>query len=136
MVISAQDMLGNSSELTVGLDILNPDDFDLHHTFNYPNPVRMGRTTKFYFYHSNKSQLWHGGVEAKIKIYTLSGKLIRVFKTANNGEVWDLTDQRGHVLTPNVYLYRVTVKMLNSGFSDNEKIVKSPIKKLVILPPG
>jgi hypothetical protein len=75
-------------------------------------------------------------VEATIRVYTLSGKLIKIFKSARNGEMWNLTDQRGHQLTPNIYLYRVTVKMLNSGFSDNEKVVKSPIKKLVILPPG
>jgi hypothetical protein len=135
MIINAQDMLGNTSEATISLEILNPDDLKLYHTFNYPNPVRMGSTTKFYFYHSNTSTGSFSGLEATIKIYTLSGKLIRVFKSAKNGEMWNLTDQRGHALTPNVYLYRVTVKTLDTGYG-NEKIIKSPIKKLVITPPG
>jgi hypothetical protein len=135
MIINALDMLGNTSEATISLEILNPEDLKLHHTFNYPNPVRMGSTTKFYFYHSKATAESYGDLEATIKIYTLSGKLIRVFKSAKNGEIWNLTDQRGHVLTPNVYLYRVSVKMLDSGYG-NEKIVKSPIKKIVIVPPG
>ncbi|MFC1476768.1 hypothetical protein ACFL5S_02270 [Fibrobacterota bacterium] len=135
MTIRAQDMLGNVSKNDVTLEILSDEDFKLNHVFNYPNPVKMYGKTTFYFYHSNLSETWHGKVEATIKIFTLSGKLIRVFHNARNGQVWNLTDQRGNKLTPNVYLYLITAKMLNTGLSGKEKIVKSSVKKLVILPP-
>ena len=135
MCIRAQDMLSNVSSNMFTLEILSDEDFKLGHVFNYPNPVRMNGKTKFYFYHSNLSEFWHGGVQATIKIFTLSGKLIRIFRDAKNGEEWDLTDQRGHTLGPNVYLYRVSAKMLSTGLSGKEKTVTSSIKKLVIHPP-
>jgi hypothetical protein len=135
MCIRAQDMLGNVSKNDFTLEILSDEDFNLEHVFNYPNPVRMNGRTKFYFYPSHLSEMWHGGVEVTIKIFTLTGKLIRVFHKARNGEEWDLTDQRGHALSPNVYLYRVTAKMLSTGLSGREKVEPGPIKKLVIHPP-
>ncbi len=135
MTIRAQDLLGKVSKVVITLEILNEEDFKLGHVFNYPNPVRMGGMTRFYFYHSNTSETKHDRTKVAIKIFTLSGKLIKVFPQAINGQPWDLTDQRGNRLTPNVYLYRVTAKMLRSGMSGNEKIVKSPIRKLVIHPP-
>ena len=77
----------------------------------------------------------HPRVSCSIKIFTLSGKLVKVFPDAINGQPWDLTDQRGNRLPPNVYLYQVTAKMIGGGMTGNEKIVKSPIRKLVIHPP-
>jgi hypothetical protein len=135
LCVRAQDMLGNVSRSVFTLEVLSEDDFKLDHVFNYPNPVRMNGRTKFYFYHSNVKEAWYGGVKATIKIFTLTGKLIRVFDNARNGEEWDLTDQRGNKLSPNVYLYRVTAKMLSTGLSGREKEVTSPVKKLVIHPP-
>jgi len=135
LTIRAQDMAGNTTRSDFTLEILSDEDFNLDHVFNHPNPVRMNGKTKFYFYHSNLSQLWHGPVDATIKIFTLTGKLIRVFHNAKNGEEWDLTDQRGNRLTPNVYLYRVTAKMTTADISGKERVVKSPVKKLVVHPP-
>ncbi len=136
LTVRAQDLLGKVSKRTVALEILSDNDFKLGHVFNYPNPARMGGKTRFYFYHSNTSENWYSGVHATIKIFTLSGRLIRVFRNARNGQVWDLTDQRGHRLSPNIYLYRITVEMTNSGLSNKNKIQKSSVKKLVIHPPG
>jgi hypothetical protein len=135
MAIGAQDLLGNISTLELTLEIRSDNDFRLGQVFNYPNPVKMGKSTKFYFYHSNTSALNHGGVDATIKIYTLSGKLIRVFSKAVNGQEWNLTDQRGNILTPNVYLYRIFVKKQDGNISDRLNEIKSPVKKLVIHPP-
>ena len=72
---------------------------------------------------------------ASVMLRYLSVKLIRIYHNARNGEEWDLTDQRGHKLGPNVYLYRVSAKMLSTGLSGKEKTVTSSIKKLVIHPP-
>ncbi len=136
MAITAQDLLGNISNVTITLVVLKDEEFKLYQTFNYPNPVRMNNSTRFYFHHTHTDTDYHGEATATIRIYTLSGKLLRIIRNARNGHVWDLTDQRGHRLPPNVYLYRITVTMLNAGFTDNEKEIKSPIKKLVILPPS
>ena len=135
LCVRAQDMLGNVSANVFVLEVLSEDNFKLDHVFNYPNPVRMNGSTSFYFYHSNLKEELYGGVEATIKIFTLTGKLIYVKPNAPNGWAWDLTDQRGHKLSPNVYLYRVTAKMLSTGLSGREEEVRSPIKKLVIHPP-
>jgi flagellar hook assembly protein FlgD len=93
--------------------------------------MRMGRSTRFYFYPSNTAQQYNQmNVLAAIKIYTLSGKVVRVFKNARNGEVWDGRDQVGNLLGPDIYLYQViaTSPVI-------QKTVKSKVKKLIIHPP-
>jgi hypothetical protein len=137
LTIRAQDLLGNISKLVISLEILAEDEFKIGHVFNYPNPVHRGSKTKFFIYTSNTSIFWHENVsEVTIKIYTLSGKLIRVFRDIDRNAVeWDLTDQRGNPLPPNVYLYRVFMKKPPTGFSTKDDVEKSPVKKLVILPP-
>ncbi|MBD3390552.1 MAG: hypothetical protein GF418_00910 [Chitinivibrionales bacterium] len=137
MRITAQDLLGNVSRIAVTLDIVTMSEFKLGPVYNYPNPVRMGKGTKFYFYHSNNyandpNRDWYGTVDASIRIYTLSGKLIRVIPNAINGQEWDGTDQYGNQLAPNVYLYRVVADVV---IQDADRTERSGIKKLVIRPP-
>ncbi len=134
MTITAQDLLGKVSKRDFDLEILEDQDFKLGHVFNYPNPVRRGQSTRFYFYHSNTSKTKQNNTDVTLKIFTLSGKLIRVFYDVYNGQVWDVKDQRGNPLPPNVYLYRITAKMDNAGLDGSERIVKSPVKKLVVYP--
>lgn len=93
--------------------------------------MRMGKSTRFYFYPSNTAQQFNQmSVKAAIKIYTLGGRVVRVFKDARNGEVWDGRDQAGNVLSPDIYLYQVVATS-----PVIQKTVKSKIKKLVIHPP-
>jgi hypothetical protein len=136
--VTAQDLLGNVSALNITIEIIPFTEFKLGRIFNYPNPFRMGETTRFYFQHSNNHSddpvlPWFGNVNATIRIYTLSGKLIRVIRNAVNGQVWDGLDEYGNKLAPNVYLYRITA-VVNT--QDGEKTQKSPVKKIVIRPPG
>jgi hypothetical protein len=53
-----------------------------------------------------------------------------VIQDARNGEVWDGRDQRGHILTPDVYLYQIIAEDLIQ-----KKTKKSKVMKLVIHPP-
>jgi hypothetical protein len=135
--IGAQDLLGNGSHLQITLDIVEPTAFSLGHVFNYPNPVRLGGQTRFFFAHT-ATQTGGGpsqsktDVTATIKIYSLSGRMIRVIRNAVNGQVWDGCDQRGQQLAPNVYLYRIFVQ--EKGSYENRDL-KSPVRKLVISPP-
>jgi len=128
LVISAQDLLGNVTKLTVNLEIVDPADLKLDHVINVPNPVRMGKETRFYYYHSNAPG--DMDVYVTIRIYSLGGRLLAVIRNPRNGEPWLPRDGKGNLLTPNVYLYQVTASSPNIA-----KTVKSKIKKLVVHPP-
>jgi len=65
-----------------------------------------------------------------IRLFTLSGRLVRVFKNAKRGELFDGTDFAGNRLSPGVYLYQMTAED-----RIQQKVVKSGIEKLAINPP-
>jgi flagellar hook assembly protein FlgD len=108
---------------------------------NIPNPMRMGQSTRF-FYYSNQTTTQNSNPattsDVTIKIYSLSGRVLKVIRNAQNGEAWDGRDQTGYVLPPDVYLYQVAAAyrniVLSSGLSGSSN-VKSAIQKLVIYPP-
>jgi len=128
LILSAQDLLGNVSKLSAVLEIIDPAEIKLDHVINVPNPVRMGRPTRFYYYHSDTP----GNLDTRvtIRIYTLGGRLVSVIRNPANGHEWVPRDQAGNLLTPNVYLYQVTATSPNIN-----RTVKSKIKKLVVHPP-
>jgi hypothetical protein len=128
LIISAQDLLGNVSRLSAALEIVDPSDLKLDHVINVPNPVKMGRETRFYYYHSNAPGDLN--VNVTVRVYSLGGRLLSVIRNPRNGEAWVPMDGKGNLLTPNVYLYQVTASSSNIG-----KTVKSKIKKLVVHPP-
>lgn len=131
IAITARDLFGNISSRNFTLVVTDQTELRLDQVFNYPNPMRMGKNTRFYFYPSNTAQQFNQmSVKAAIKIYTLGGRVVRVFKDARNGEVWDGRDQAGNVLSPDIYLYQVVATS-----PVIQKTVKSKIKKLVIHPP-
>jgi hypothetical protein len=139
--VTASDLLGNISRALFKLHVVDEDSFSLEQFFFYPNPVRMDGRVRFYFHSSQRAMLQQEGnavvpvdkVSVTIKVYTLSGKLVRVFTNAQNGVSWELRDQAGNNLGPNVYLVQATGRFVNS----NNVVVesKSPVKKLVIHPP-
>jgi hypothetical protein len=128
LVISAQDLLGNVTKLSVSLEVVDPADIRLDHVINVPNPVRMGRETRFFYYHSNTPGDLN--VNVTIRVYSLGGRLLAVIRNPRNGEPWVPRDGKGNLLTPNVYLYQVTASSSNIG-----KSAKSKIKKLAVHPP-
>jgi hypothetical protein len=109
-------------------DVTDPSDIKLDHVINVPNPVKMGRQTRFYYTHSNVTG--DLDVNVTIRVYSLGGRLLSVLRNPKNGEPWVPRDNRGNYLTPNVYLYQVTATSSNVG-----KTVRSKIKKLAVLPP-
>ncbi len=128
LMISAQDLLGNISQTSITLEVLDEFSVKLDHCMNVPNPVRMGQDTRFYFYHSSTDQSMD--LTITIKVYTLGGRLLKIIRNPQNGEAWVPRDEKGNLLTPNVYLYQVTATAPGLG-----KSTKSKIKKLVIHPP-
>jgi hypothetical protein len=122
---SARDLNGNLSKASFKVRITQPQEFELDRVFNSPNPFRMGRGTKFYFFPTQTSYKTF----VSIKIYTLSGKPVCVIKNAVNGQFWDGRDQTGTLLSPDIYLYQIV-----GSAPDQKKQVKSKIMKLVINP--
>ncbi|MBN1309036.1 MAG: hypothetical protein JXA18_14020, partial [Chitinispirillaceae bacterium] len=111
MAVTARDLVGNLSKARFTLKVTEWDELKLDHVLNFPNPVRMRKTTRFYCHSNYTSQQYYGtDVRLTIKIYTLGGRLLRVLKNARNGEEWDLRDQAGNLLSPDVYLYQITAE--------------------------
>ncbi|NLE01791.1 MAG: hypothetical protein GX640_18150 [Fibrobacter sp.] len=67
--------------------------------------------------------------DATIKIYTLSGKLVKVIKNAVSGQAWDGCDQVGNHLSPDIYLFQISLYC-----ADLKKNVQSRVGKIVINP--
>ena len=93
-----------------------------NHIFNVPNPVPNSKTDFIY-------QLTQPPEKVTIKIYTVSGRLIRTIvddsaERGNNETLWDLRDETGTRCANGVYLYRV---IAHTGNSKVEKIGKLAI---------
>ncbi|HEX2959660.1 MAG TPA: C25 family cysteine peptidase [Chitinispirillaceae bacterium] len=137
LVITSRDLLGNLSVAKFPVDFSRSNiadmqiDLNLDHVCNFPNPVRLGQTTRFFFYRSEvNEQFIPFHYRFHVKIYTLNGKLVKVLKDTKNKVVWDCRDQNGRLLSPDVYLYQV-----HAYSSLSKKTVKSKIGKVVIHPP-
>ena len=85
----------------------------------YPNPYIRGRSTG-----GIKFSGLSGTRESILRIYTLSGKLVKEYEISPGGEIsWDCrNDERGQV-SPGLYIYVVT----DEG-GDNKKTGKIVIK--------
>jgi hypothetical protein len=69
-------------------------------------------------------------VKVSIRLFTLSGRLVRVFKDVKRGEPFDGKDNFNNPLSPGVYLYQMTAEDMLQ-----QKVVKGKIEKLAINPP-
>lgn len=110
--------------------------YDIGEFYAYPSPAHIGEHTRFYF--NTPDFRVH---RMTLKIFTLSGQLVRQFNDVRPGVNWDLKDQRGNQLSPDVYLYRLYVERdarESTDFISTERekeIITSPIRKMVIYPP-
>jgi hypothetical protein len=131
LVVTARDLIGNLSKAKFTLNVTQYDELTLDHVLNFPNPVRLGKKTRFYCHTNYTSHEYYGAdIRLTVRIYTLGGRLLRVIRNARNGEVWDCRDQRGNLLSPDVYLYQIVAEDMIL-----RKTEKSKIMKLVVLPP-
>ena len=101
LTVTARDGLGNISAKILRLIINSDSVLTLSNVFNYPNP--FSGTTKFYYKTSQASTI-------TIKIFTRSGKLIRVIENAENPQKWNGTDQAGNRISNNMYFYKIIAK--------------------------
>ncbi|NIM03477.1 T9SS type A sorting domain-containing protein [bacterium] len=91
--------------------------------FNYPNPARSGSTTIRYY-------CGYGDPEAEIKIYNISGELVRGVRDSEIDDtdapvykfLWDCRNSSGMEVASGIYMYIVEVK--DNGSGESKKVVK------------
>jgi hypothetical protein len=133
--IDCTDVNGNYTVREIDFEVSTS--FDIINIANYPNPVKSktikpvnaGRTRFTYV-------LTDDADDVTIKVYTVSGRLVKTFKNAPSTigyhefprtvAGWDCTDEEGYFLANGVYFYKIIAK---HGSKKIEKIKKMAILK-------
>ena len=127
--LRAWDNYNNSNTEEITFVVARNEKVALDHVLNYPNPFTS--YTDFQFEHNYENQ----AIEVQVQIFTISGKLVKTLHkeistpTARvHGElIWDGLDDFGNAIGKGVYIYKLTVKIPESGKTANK------IEKLVII---
>ncbi len=135
LLISCSDLNGNYNERTIPFKVNT--EFDVINVANYPNPVisnavhrdNVGRTRFTYV-------LTDDADDVKIKIYTVSGRLVKTFQNLPTSvgyheyprttKGWDCRDNDEEYLANGVYFYKFIAK---KGSKKIEKTCKMAILK-------
>jgi len=124
--IKAWDNLNNSTIKKVTFQTAQAGEFQITELLNYPNP--FSAQTNFTYKLTEEA-------EVEIKIYTLSGKLIRTIRNAsgfadyNYNTIWDGKDQDGDQVASGVYIYKAVAKCKTSGNKKSEALGKAVVKR-------
>ncbi len=131
ITLECHDVNGNEENLEI--EFIVNDKFDIMNFANYPNPVKTatvnqnnsGRTRFTYV-------LTDDADKVNIKIYTVSGRLIKTFKDLPSsvgyhefprGPLgWDCRDKEGYFLANGVYFYRITATKGNKKIEKTQKM--------------
>jgi hypothetical protein len=131
ITLECHDVNGNEENLEI--EFIVNDEFDILNFANYPNPVKnatvnhhnSGRTRFTYV-------LTDDADKVNIKIYTVSGRLIKTFKDLPSSVGyheyprtalgWDCRDKDGYYLANGVYFYRITAKKGNKKIEKTQKM--------------
>lgn len=120
--VYATDATGNSDE-TYDRTFVVMGESSVDHVMNAPNP----------FAHETYFTFQLGGLEqpvaAKVKIYSVAGRLLRVIETPGsqlrigfNTIAWDGTDEEGAHLSNGVYIYKMIVQLPTGDLVRTEKL--------------
>ncbi|MBK8553558.1 MAG: T9SS type A sorting domain-containing protein [Ignavibacteria bacterium] len=90
---------------TLSLDVFVSDELSVMDFYNYPNPMKS--ETSFIFNLSGSV----APENFKIKIYTISGRLIKTIETpvsiGSNNIPWDGRDEDGDYIANGTYIYKL-----------------------------
>jgi len=125
LVLKVWDNSNNSSTASVEVLVVHEEGLVLREVMNYPNPLQDKTTFTFF---TNQD------VTVRIKIFTVSGRLIRTleYPFARNGFNmidWDGLDDAGDRPANGVYLYKLIAK--SQGIS--ESLQKEVIGRLAVI---
>lgn len=122
--IKAWDTYNNYSISSIDFKVMNNSSLALENIYNYPNPMRDN--TSFLFNHNFDAPL-----DVRIKIYTVSGRLIKELNQSNITDKfvkidWDGRDDDGDNIANGTYIYRLVVKSQDGNFNETStgKIAK------------
>ena len=126
--VKVWDIANNSAESEITFIVSNDAKIALGHVLNYPNPFTTN--TKFIIEHNSSGKL----MDAVVKIYTTSGKMVKSFHETffSEGNLycdmeWDGLDEFGDPIGRGVYVYQVTLRDVETGET------ASKFEKLVLL---
>jgi hypothetical protein len=120
--LQAWDNLNNPTQQEISFRVVAGGGLVVADVLNYPNP--FARETDF----TLQAQGVDAGAEAKIKIYTINGRLIRTLdglpvQPGYNYFHWDGRDEDGDALANGVYIYKIIVRSGNQSSEVIEKLV-------------
>jgi len=124
LVLKAWDNANNSSTASLEVLVAHEEGLVLEKVMNYPNPFRDETTFTF---------ITNQEAEAEIKIYTISGQLIRTIEEpfavrGFNMIEWNGRDADGDIPANGVYFYKLIVRSRGfDGIEQREKIGKLAI---------
>jgi len=125
VTIKAWDNANNSSEASTTFRVESLEELRLQDVLNYPNPFSSQTTFTFQI---NRE------AEVEIKIYTLSGRLIRTLEpylaqVGFNMISWDGRDADGDPLANGVYLYKIRAR----SYTGSKELETEVIGKLMVM---
>ncbi len=133
LTVKAWDIANNSSEVFTEFVVVDDAQDGLRHVLNYPNP--FSQSTCFQFEHSFQDQ----DLDIRVDILTPSGRRVATLEqsikasgTLSRDVKWDGRDDFGDPLANGIYIYRVTVSVMDAS---SGRILKntSDLEKLVVL---
>jgi hypothetical protein len=124
--IRAWDTYNNLSESTVYFTVKSNTDLFVDKVYNYPNPFKD--FTSFTFKHNLDSP-----VSIKIKIYTISGRLIKEITRTNIADKnvlidWDGRDADSDAIANGTYIYKIIIKSDDGLFNKTSTGVLAKLK--------
>lgn len=115
--VTAWDVYNNPSQQISYFTVVNSADVVLKDVVNYPNP--FSNNTTFLFQHNISEP-----IDAKIKIYTIAGRLIKNIEKNSVLDKyvkidWDGRDEDGSEIANGTYLYKVIIKSIDGKSNQN-----------------
>jgi len=122
--LEAWDNLNNPSVEEISFRIADSDGLVLRDVVNFPNPFQNETNFTFQLLGSDV------GTEIEIKIYTITGRLIKAFDNLiplsdgyNYDYPWDGRDDDGDVVANGVYIYKLIIRNNSEQMEVIEKLV-------------
>jgi hypothetical protein len=119
------------SKATLQFTVTDNPELRIERTFAFPNPVRSGYPARIVV------DTRGGAVNALLRIYTVSGRLIRTLKALDAIDQlqipWDGLDDEGNALGNGVYLYRVQINGREADGSSSPRQLAVAEGRIVVI---